>query len=67
MQNGYIESLTGRVRDELVNESLFFGVDHVRSLIAEWVHDYNNFRPHSPLGYQTQANYAGIIAACGHH
>ena len=65
MQNGYVESFNGRMRDELLNESLFFGLDHARSAIAEWTDDYNNFRPHSSLGYQTPANYAGIIAATG--
>jgi transposase InsO family protein len=29
---------------ELLNESLFFGLDHARSAIAEWVADYNHFR-----------------------
>jgi len=53
------------MRDELLNESLFFGLDHARSAIAEWADEYNNFRPHSSLGYQTPAHYAGIIAATG--
>ena len=65
IQRGYVESFNGRMRDELLNESLFFGLDHARSAIAEWAHDYNNFRPHSSLGYQTPADYAGIIAATG--
>jgi putative transposase len=65
MQNGYVESFNGRMRDELLNESLFFGLDHARSAIAEWADDYNNFRPHSSLGYQTPADYAGNIAATG--
>lgn len=65
MQNGYVESFNGRMRDELLNESLFFGLDHARSAISQWTEDYNNFRPHSSLGYQTPANYAGIIAATG--
>jgi putative transposase len=65
MQNAYCESFNGRMRDELLNESLFFGLDHARSAIAEWADDYNNFRPHSSLGYQTPADYAGIIAATG--
>ena len=30
MQNGYVESFNGRMRDELLNESLFFGLDHAR-------------------------------------
>jgi putative transposase len=53
------------MRDELLNESLFFGLEHARSAIAEWAEDYNHFRPHSSLGYQTPACYAGIIAATG--
>lgn len=65
MQNGYVESFNGRMRDELLNESLFFGLDHARKAIAEWADDYNNFRPHSSLGYQTPADYAGAIAATG--
>lgn len=27
MQNGYIESFNGRMRDELINESLFLDLD----------------------------------------
>jgi transposase InsO family protein len=46
MQNGYAESFNGRMRDELLNESLFFGLNHARSAIAEWADDHNNFRPH---------------------
>ncbi|MBY5325417.1 IS3 family transposase [Rhizobium leguminosarum] len=65
MQNGYVESFNGRMRDELLNESLFFGLDHARSAIAEWADDYNHFRPHSSLGYKTPADFAGTIAATG--
>ncbi|NKJ07722.1 transposase InsO family protein [Rhizobium sp. SG741] len=65
MQNGCVESFNGRMRDELLNESLFFGLDHARSAIAEWADDYNPFRPHSSLGYQTPADVAGTIAATG--
>jgi hypothetical protein len=65
MQNGYVERFNGRMCDELLNESLFFGLDHPRSAIAEWADDYSHFRPHSSLGYQTPADYAGSIAATG--
>ena len=65
-QNGYIESFNGRMRDELLNESLFFGLDHARSAVLEWVEDYNTTRPHSSLGYQTPAAFAGTIAATGY-
>jgi putative transposase len=33
MQNGFCESFNGRMRDELLNESLFFGLDHARTSI----------------------------------
>ncbi|TWB09610.1 integrase-like protein [Rhizobium sp. ERR 1071] len=65
MQNGYVESFNGRMRDELLNESLFFGLNHAHNAIAEWADDYNHFRPHSSLGYKTPADFAGTIAATG--
>jgi transposase InsO family protein len=65
MQNGYVESFNGRMRDELLNESLFFGIDHARSAIAEWREDFNTARPHSSLGYQTPAAFAGTLTATG--
>jgi putative transposase len=68
MQNGYIESFNGRMRDELLNESLFFGLDHARELIATWVEDYNTARPHSSLGYQTPLAFAeGLRTTRDHH
>ena len=48
MQNGFCESFNGRMRDELLNESLFFGLDHARTRIADWVDDYN--QPASAFG-----------------
>ncbi len=65
VRQGYAESFNGRMRDELLNESLFLGLDHARSAIAEWADDYNNFRPNPSLGDQTPAVYAGTIAATG--
>jgi putative transposase len=43
------------VRDELLNETLFFALDHVRPKLARWARDFNNRCPHSPLGYMTPA------------
>ncbi|MET4520283.1 integrase core domain-containing protein, partial [Bradyrhizobium sp. I1.7.5] len=36
----------GRMRDELLNETLFFGLDHARAKIADWVGDYNRASEH---------------------
>ena len=63
MQNGFCESFNGRMRDELLNETLFLGLDHARTRIAEWADDYNRQRPHSALGYLTPAAYAASLTA----
>src|SRR5690349_4649053 len=65
-QNGYIESFNGRMRDELLNESLFLNLDQARQIISAWVADYNTRRPHSSLGYKTPAAYADHLTATGH-
>ncbi len=57
-QNGFVELFNGRMRDELLNESLFFSLDHAREKRAAWAADYNTRRPHSSIGYQTPAAYA---------
>lgn len=61
MQNGYVESFNGRMRDELLNETLFLSLAHARVEIAAWVDDYNRERPHSSLGYETPAAYAAEL------
>ena len=63
MQNGFVESFNGRMRDELLNESLFLDLDHTRQLIGDWVTDYNTARPHSALGYKTPVAYAEQLTA----
>ena len=64
MQNGYIDLFNGRMRDELLNESLFIDLDQARRLIGAWVTDYNTARPHSARrGYKTPAAYAGTLTA----
>jgi putative transposase len=63
MQNGFAESFNGRMRDELLNETLFFDLDDARAKIAVWIADYNDQRPHSSLGYLTPAAYAANFTA----
>ncbi|WP_271595897.1 IS3 family transposase [Bradyrhizobium sp. CCBAU 25360] len=63
MQNGFVESFNGRMRDELLNETLFFDLDDARAKIANWVADYNLQRPHSSLKYLTPAAYAAHLTA----
>jgi putative transposase len=53
------------MRDEFLNETLFFDLEDARNKLAEWVADYNGERPHSSLKYQTPAAYAASFTATG--
>jgi putative transposase len=61
-QNAFIESFNGRLRDELLNETLFASLIHVREALAIWKDDYNTVRPHSALGNLTPAAFAKLSA-----
>jgi putative transposase len=63
MQNGFIEGFNGRMRDELLNETLFFDLDDTRANIADWVADYNIRRPHT----HTRSRHRAAIVACASH
>jgi putative transposase len=58
VQNAFIESFNGRLRDELLNETLFRSLPHVRAALEAWRVDYNTERPHSRLGWMTPETYA---------
>jgi putative transposase len=45
MQNAFAESFIGRLRDELLNETLFRSLPHVRAMLEAWRCDYNHHRP----------------------
>jgi hypothetical protein len=47
IDNGYIESFNGRLRDECLNVETFFGLSDVREKLERWRRDYNQVRPHS--------------------
>jgi len=50
MDNPFIESFNGRLRDEHLNVELFFSIADAQRKILEWQRDYNEDRPHSSLG-----------------
>ena len=58
MQNGFIESFNGRLRDELLNETLFTSLAQARAALTLWCADYNTARPHSQIGWQTPNEFA---------
>ena len=61
-QNAFIESFNGRLRDELLNETLVPSLAHARATLADWRDDYNVERPHSSIGWQTPNEYAATVA-----
>src|SRR6266480_2117364 len=61
-QNAFIESFNGRLRDELLNETLFMSLAHARQGLAMFQDDYNTVRPHSGLGNLPPAAYAKLSA-----
>ena len=56
-QNAFIESFNGKLRDELLNETLFTSLAQARAVLAAWKDDYNNVRPHSALGNLSPIEY----------
>jgi putative transposase len=57
-QNAFIESFNARLRDELLNETLFTSLAQARIELGCWRADYNQTRPHSRLGWRTPAEFA---------
>ncbi len=54
-ENGYVESLNGKLRDELLNREIFYTLTEAKVLIERWRLEYNTVRPHSSLGYRPPA------------
>jgi len=56
-KNPYIESFTGKFKDECLNRELFMDLQEARLAIEAWREEYNTERPHSSLGYLTPAEF----------
>jgi putative transposase len=57
VQNGYIESFNGRLRDEGLNCEVFLNLADAREKLERWRHDYNQARPHSGLADRTPEEF----------
>jgi len=57
-QNGYIESFNGKLRDECLNQELFYSRGEAQVIVDGYRKSYNTERPHSSLGYLTPAERA---------
>ena len=56
-ENGYIESFNDKLRDECLNREIFQNGKEAQIIVEKWRHDYNNYRPHSSLGYLTPVEF----------
>lgn len=57
-QNGFVESFHGRFRDECLNREQLWTLTEARVIIEDYRCHYNQFRPHSKLGYKSPARFA---------
>ena len=67
-QNGTNESFNGKFRDECLSTEWFRNRLEAKVVIEDWRIQYNTFRPHSSLNYQTPFEYKkslGNIVATG--
>ncbi len=62
-ENGFAESFNGKLRDECLNEEVFWGEQHAQVIVERWRRQYNEERPHSALGYRTPAEIADHVEA----
>jgi putative transposase len=67
MQNGFVESFNGRLRDELLNETAFRSLGHARDMLADWREDFNDRRPHTSHGGLTPNEFAAWSAMDHNH
>ena len=63
VQNAFIESFNGKMRDECLNEHWFISLREARETIEAWRRDYNEVRPHTSLGNRTPQEFTGTGAA----
>lgn len=57
MQNGYCERFNGTFRYEILNAYIFDSLAEARTIVKDWLHEYNHERPHSRLGGLTPMQY----------
>ncbi|MDH6262878.1 transposase [Bradyrhizobium sp. BR13661] len=65
MQNAFIESFNRRLRDELLNETMFMPLAQARVTLGRWRVDDNDTRPHSQLGWRTPSELAMTATSAG--
>ena len=56
-ENGFTESLNGKIRDECLNQHWFISLEEAKNIIEQWRIHYNTRRPHSALGYRAPQEF----------
>ena len=62
-QNAFIERFNRTYRTEVLNAYVFESLEQVREISAEWLHRYNDERPHDALGGIPPAVYRAQLEA----
>ena len=60
VENGFIESFNGRLRDECLNVEWFASLEDARAKLSKFREHYNRERPHSALADRTPAAFAEL-------
>jgi len=60
IDNAFVESFNGRLREECLNAHWFLSLDDARAKIEAWRTFYNESRPHSALGDRTPREFASL-------
>ena len=55
MENGYVDSFNGKMREQFLNDELFYKLEEAQVLTEGRRRHYNTVRPHSSLGDQPPA------------
>ena len=62
VDNAFIESFNGSLRDECLNTNWFLSIEDAQQKLEVWRVDYNEYRPHSSLDNMTPAEFAGQLS-----
>jgi len=63
VENAFIESFNGRLREECLSQNWFVDLKDVQAALAAWSEDYNVSRPHTSLGCLAPVEYVAKLLA----